>query len=120
MASIETDVPDYAADPDGDGHAARRAHPAGQPSHARDRGEPDPAARASASRAASTAPADSTRGWRSCATSAASSGGFLAVQARLAGEPLEEYILPEGGGFFFALPGVPTPDGYLGERLVAP
>ncbi len=46
--------------------------------------------------------------------------GFLAVQARLAGEPLEEYILPEGGGFFFALPGVPTPDGYLGERLVAP
>lgn len=47
------------------------------------------------------------------------SRGFLAVQARLAGEPLEEYILPEGGGFFFALPGVPDPNGFLGEGLVA-
>jgi deferrochelatase/peroxidase EfeB len=45
--------------------------------------------------------------------------GFLAVQARLSGEPLEEYIRPEGGGFFFALPGVPEPGGYLGERLLA-
>lgn len=41
------------------------------------------------------------------------------MQARLAGEPLEEYILPEGGGFFFALPGVPDPNGFLGEGLVA-
>ena len=44
--------------------------------------------------------------------------GFLAVQARLKGEPLEEYILPIGGGFFFALPGVRSPDGWLGERLL--
>jgi deferrochelatase/peroxidase EfeB len=44
--------------------------------------------------------------------------GFLAVQARLKGEPLEEYILPIGGGFFFALPGVRTPDGWLGEQLL--
>jgi len=27
--------------------------------------------------------------------------GFLAVQERLAGEPLEESIQPEGGGFFY-------------------
>ncbi|MCY3602097.1 MAG: Dyp-type peroxidase [Chloroflexi bacterium] len=45
--------------------------------------------------------------------------GFLAVQERLAGEPLEEYILPEGGGFFFALPGVPEPGRYLGDGLFA-
>jgi deferrochelatase/peroxidase EfeB len=46
--------------------------------------------------------------------------GFLAVQARLTGEPLEEYIRPEGGGFFFALPGVPQRGGYLGQGLLAP
>jgi deferrochelatase/peroxidase EfeB len=32
--------------------------------------------------------------------------------------PLEEYILPVGGGFFFALPGA-TEGSYLGEALVS-
>ncbi|MCW4116331.1 iron uptake transporter deferrochelatase/peroxidase subunit [Aurantimonas sp. MSK8Z-1] len=44
--------------------------------------------------------------------------GFIAVQSRLNGEPLEEYIKPVGGGFFFALPGVVSPGGYLGQSLV--
>jgi hypothetical protein len=45
--------------------------------------------------------------------------GFLAVQARLKGEPLEEYILPVGGGFFFVLPGVASDDAGLGQQLLA-
>ena len=44
---------------------------------------------------------------------------FLNTQERLAGEPLEEYIRPEGGGFYFALPGVTSADGYLGEGLLS-
>jgi deferrochelatase/peroxidase EfeB len=44
---------------------------------------------------------------------------FLNTQARLAGEPLEEYIRPEGGGFYFALPGVTAEGEILGERLLA-
>jgi len=43
-------------------------------------------------------------------------GQFLRTQARLAGEPLEEYIQTQGGGFFYALPG--TPEGsWLGQPL---
>jgi len=44
--------------------------------------------------------------------------GFVAVQHRLDGEPLEEYIRPEGGGYFFALPGVRRDGGYLGQELL--
>jgi deferrochelatase/peroxidase EfeB len=45
--------------------------------------------------------------------------GFLTVQDRLKGEPLEEYILPVGGGFFFILPGATGPDRFLGDQLVS-
>lgn len=45
--------------------------------------------------------------------------GFVAVQNRLAGEPLEEYIRPVGGGYFFTLPGVAGGDRFLGDALLA-
>jgi deferrochelatase/peroxidase EfeB len=47
------------------------------------------------------------------------SAGFLAIQQRLNGEPLEEYIKPVGGGYFFVLPGVPdATNAFLGQRLL--
>jgi deferrochelatase/peroxidase EfeB len=39
------------------------------------------------------------------------------VQERLNGEPLEEYTLPFGGGFFFVLPGVRDAHDHLGRTL---
>ena len=45
--------------------------------------------------------------------------GFLAIQNRLSGEPLEEYIRTEGGGYFFALGGVESEGDHLGQALLA-
>jgi deferrochelatase/peroxidase EfeB len=43
--------------------------------------------------------------------------GFATIQRRLAGEALEKYLLPFGGGYYFALPGG---DGdYVGKGLVS-
>ena len=110
--------PDYAADPDGkriklDAHI-RLANPRTTETER----EPHPAARIQLLARDSTAPAGSTRVWRSSPTSAACNEGFLTVQGRLKGEPLEEYIMPVGGGFFFVLPGLPAQDRFLGDQLV--
>jgi deferrochelatase/peroxidase EfeB len=46
------------------------------------------------------------------------SAGFLAIQNRLSGERLEEYIKPIGGGYFFVLPGAQDNNAFLGQGLL--
>ncbi|WP_426234325.1 iron uptake transporter deferrochelatase/peroxidase subunit [Pseudomonas sp. TWP3-2] len=44
--------------------------------------------------------------------------GFITVQTRLNGEPLEEYLKPVGGGYFFTLPGVTGDTDFIGRSLL--
>lgn len=43
--------------------------------------------------------------------------GFIDTQKRLNGEPLERYIKPFGGGYYFTLPGVQKEDEILAQAL---
>ena len=44
---------------------------------------------------------------------------FATVQRRLIGEPLAQFVVPFGGGYFFTLPGVRTHGDWYGKDLLA-
>jgi deferrochelatase/peroxidase EfeB len=44
---------------------------------------------------------------------------FVAIQNRLASEPMTDYITPEGGGYFFAPPGARGSSQWIGSGLFA-
>jgi deferrochelatase/peroxidase EfeB len=111
--AAEMDIPDYAADPEGkttplDAHI-RLANPrTAETAHSRVYRRPYNYMRGT------TASGQLDMGLLFVCFQANLTEGFIAIQNRLNGEPLEEYIKPVGGGYFFTLPGVRDADDYYG------
>lgn len=111
----EADQPDFAKDPEGnttpkDSHM-RLANPR----------DPEFLKNTASSAAPTTILADASSGQLDVGLvfvcyQANLADGFIFVQNLLNGEPLEEYISPFGGGYFFVLPGVGK-GGFLGQGL---
>ena len=112
----ETDVPDFSADPDGkafrlDGHIrlANPRTPETDKNRILRRGFNYSAGFDSAGQL--------DQGLLFVCFQRSLEDGFVAVQNRLNGEALEEYITPFGGGYFFALPGVAGVDAAYADAL---
>ncbi len=115
----ETDLPDYAADPDGaviplDAHIrlANPRTPETDRSRILRRGY-------NYENHGMSRNGNSETGLIFCCYQQNISEQFEANQRRLAGEPMTDYIQPFGGGYFVVPPGVAEFGGYLGEGMFA-
>jgi deferrochelatase/peroxidase EfeB len=116
--TAESDVPDFASDPDGqtfrlDGHI-RRANP-----RTSDTERNRILRRGFSYSLGFDAAGHFDQGLLFQSFQRDLEAGFVAVQDRLNGEALEEYITPVGGGYFFALPGVREEQDWYGRALLS-
>lgn len=114
----ERDVPDYAADPDGEAISLAAHIRLANPRLPGTEGSLILRRSYNYSRGL-TAAGQLDMGLLFVCYQADLAAGFITVQNRLSGEGLEEYIRPIGGGYFFALPGIPGAESFLGEGMLA-
>ncbi|MGT2485562.1 iron uptake transporter deferrochelatase/peroxidase subunit [Methylobacterium oryzae CBMB20] len=114
----ERDVPDYAADPDGEAISLAAYIRLANPRLPGTEGSLILRRSYNYSRGL-TAAGQLDMGLLFVCYQADLAAGFITVQNRLSGEGLEEYIRPIGGGYFFALPGIPGAESFLGEGMLA-